>query len=139
MDSDKYLGKKTFVVIGLFLVVTAIILGAFGTHGLEENLKLPKDQITSWKTGVSYQLSMGIGVIIMAIVNKVFDSNLKNLPFILLSAGSILFAASIYVLVLNHQWNIEGLKYAMGPLTPIGGMLIISSWIIFIKQVITND
>ena len=117
-------------ILGGLLITTGIILGAFGAHYLRETLQLPATKIDSWQTGVHYQLFSGLGILILGLLNekKVFRTNLS---VNLIGTGSILFSFSIYALALNTVWNIEWFKYIFGPITPIGGLLMISGWAIF--------
>lgn len=43
----------------------------------------------------------------------------------LLTTGTILFSGSVYGLVLSPS---AGLKKILGPITPIGGLLLIAGW-----------
>lgn len=43
----------------------------------------------------------------------------------LLTAGTILFSGSVYGLVLSPS---AGFKKVLGPITPIGGLLLIAGW-----------
>jgi len=42
--------------------------------------------------------------------------------------GIILFSGSIYILTLKNILDLDFLKY-IGPITPIGGILLISGWV----------
>jgi len=118
------------ITIGGILITTAIILGAFGAHYLRESLKLPQQKLDSWNTGVQYQIYSGLGLILIGLVSMVKSLNTK-LPAILITTGSLIFSISIYFLALNSVWEINAFKYIFGPITPIGGLLMITGWAIF--------
>lgn len=102
----------------------AIILGAFGAHGLK-NL-VDAEKIESFKTGVLYHLIMCLGLLIVRFSS---DFSEKTVPsFRLIFIGLILFSGSIYILVFNSlfQWPINAF---IGPITPIGGLLMITGWL----------
>ena len=121
--------NKSFLKIAIILIATGIMLGAFGAHSLK-TLGVLAEKITSWKTGVFYQIFQGLGILLLVILSTIL--NIKTLTrgirFILI--GSLLFSISIYMLTLNSIWNITILKYIMGPATPIGGLLMIIGWLL---------
>ncbi|MFT5601577.1 MAG: uncharacterized membrane protein YgdD (TMEM256/DUF423 family) [Flavobacteriales bacterium] len=124
---------KTFVLIGISFVFIGIIQGAFGAHALQNYLPESSmdKSIASWKTGVLYQLIQGLGIILIVIVGQVFQLTKLKVPLILVTIGTLLFSISIYCLVLNSVWDIPVLKPIFGPMTPIGGLLMIIGWLLF--------
>lgn len=107
-----------------FAFALAIILGAFGVHGLKNLVNAEK--IESFKTGVLYHLIMCLGLLTVRFSS---DFSEKTLPsFRLIFIGLILFSGSIYILVFNSifQWPINAF---IGPITPIGGLLMIAGWL----------
>lgn len=104
----------------------AVVAGAFGAHMLKDLLS-PK-MMTAFQTGVLYQLIHGLGLLILcAFQEKVSSHRAFNQTFNLLAWGTILFSGSIYLLAFNelYQWHIEKV---LGPITPIGGLLMIAGW-----------
>lgn len=120
---------KTFIQINILLIILGVTLGALGAHALEGVLDIGPDQIESWKTAVFYQLFQSLGVVVIILLHRHFS--IKRLHFIawILTIGTILFSFSIYLLVLNYIWDLQFLKMIMIPLTPIGGILMITGWI----------
>lgn len=142
MDSDKVILRKSFLIYAIVLITVGVALGAIGAHSLEKLVEegvLEQKNIASWKTGVLYQLLMAGGLILMIILEKLFQLKSIKPSLLILSIGVSLFAFSIYLLVLNHIWNIDALKYAMIPLTPIGGVLMIISWILLLVNIIKQS
>ena len=79
----------------------------------------------------------GLGLLVLASLFNSFSFSLK-LVFRLQLIGIILFSLSIYGLVLTPLIGIN-LKMLFGPLTPIGGLLMIIGWIILlIKHIKTK-
>ena len=81
----------------------------------------------SWKTAVSYQLLHAIAILSLSNVDK---KSLQNPPppsswsgGKVMALGTAMFSGSIYCLVLGI-----GPKPLMGPMTPVGGLLLISGW-----------
>jgi len=125
--------NKKIVVIGAFLVVIGIILGAFGAHALEK--LVDSEKLLSYETGVRYQMYHGFALIILG-ANA--DRLLVNSKWVvrLMFTGVLLFSLSIYFLVLQEPLGVT-LKF-LGPITPIGGMLMISAWVLFIKNLLST-
>lgn len=122
--------NKKVVITGAVFIVVAIILGAFGAHALKEVL-LP-DELTSFETGVRYQVYHGLALLIIGLNSNAFGFSLKWV-YNLILAGVILFSGSIYGLSLD---TLIGMKFSfLGPITPIGGLLMIIGWSVLIIQI----
>ena len=118
--------NKNVAIKGLILIVIAIILGAFVTHGLEGILS--PDKIDSFRVGVHYQLVGGMLLLIFGINFYSFNFPIY-LQTQLLFIGICLFSFSIYLLNLLTAGTLRNI---MGPITPIGGLLMIISIILII-------
>lgn len=114
------MGRK-FLLWGFGFGLTAILLGAFGAHGLKQILT--ETQLDSFETGVRYQIYHALLLIIIGFNPKFQSKATVNLVV----AGVLLFSFSIYFLNLRDYFGIPQLKM-LGPITPIGGLLLISAW-----------
>jgi len=110
-----------------FSGAVAVMLGALGAHALKGLLS--PDLLASFETGVRYHLIHSILLLVLAIMVKseMLNNHRLVLASNLLIAGMILFSGSIYLLSTRHLMNADFLKI-LGPITPIGGILLISSW-----------
>lgn len=121
--------EKRIVLIGVILIIIAIILGAFGAHGLKELVKA--DKLASFEVGIRYQMYMGICLLILGLNAEKFNFSLKIIVNLLM-IGVALFSGSIYLLSMQELIPIS-LKF-LGPITPIGGTLMIVGFCsLFIK------
>jgi len=132
-DKKKYFMKK-FIYISILFCLTAIILGAFGAHLLKEILS--ENKLTSFETGIQYQMFHGLTILTLSL-NKDYFTNRLNLVLKIMSFGTILFSLSIYLLSL--QGLIEFKLSFLGPITPIGGLFLIISWILLFCNVKKNS
>ena len=118
--------KSTIVLIGGLFILFGIILGAFGAHALESQLTF--DELNSLKTGIQYQIYHGLALLVIGFnfdkVNKV------RLICRGIVTGTILFSGSIYLLSLDSLMDIN--LIFLWPVTPIGGSILIVSWIMFV-------
>lgn len=112
------------------MLLFAIIFGAFLAHSLEKVLSA--EQLVSFETGVKYQFYAGFLLLILGLNQDKFSFSLKwvtSLFFI----GGCLFSFSIYLLNLFSGSSIT--KF-LGPITPIGGSLMIIALIILLIKLI---
>ncbi len=109
-------------VSGAVFGLLAVVLGAFGAHALRK--KFTPDQQVSFETGVRYQLFHAVVLLIIGFAPAAaIASTLAAKLFI---AGTILFSFSIYGLCLTSAF---GRKWRfLGPVTPIGGLLLVAGW-----------
>jgi len=114
---------KIKVSITLILGMIAVILGALGSHTLKEVLR--PEQLESFTIGVRYQMTHVL-LLIVVLLTSHFDEGVKQTSFWLTIIGILLFSGSIYLL--NIQ-QLLGLKLSfLGPVTPIGGLFLITNW-----------
>lgn len=129
---------KNLIVIGSILGATAVVFGAFGAHALKSYLT--EAQLTSYQTGVQYQIIHAVVIIIIGIIYHLSkNKNFLNAAYIMF-AGVMMFSFSIYLLSLRDLLSMPQLTF-LGPVTPIGGTLIIIAWILVLINAvkIKND
>ncbi len=117
--------NKTIFLTGIAFGVLAIILGAFGAHGLEESLGISAQN--SFETAVRYQMYHALFLMILARVDTMPGIRVRPV-FRLTVLGVIAFSFSIYLLSTSELTGLN-MKY-LGLLTPFGGILLILAWII---------
>lgn len=127
------MGNKYFKV-GVIFALTSVIFGAFGAHLLKDLLFV--DELSSFKTGVRYQMFHALGIIILSLNQDKFTDKLNRVLQIM-SFGVILFSFSIYLLSLQNILNIK-LSF-LGVIPPIGGLFLITSWMLLFFIVKKND
>lgn len=114
--------ERKILTIAIILGATAIILGAFGAHALKKYLDV--NQLNTFETGVRYQMYHALFLLLVA--NLSIANNYKMVVAYLVLIGVILFSGSIYLLATSV---ITGIKTKfLGPLTPLGGLILISAW-----------
>ena len=123
--------NKPILLKGAILGAIAVVLGALGAHALKNILTL--DQLSSFETGVKYQIYHAILLVILSLMVKSTSSKYLLTAVNLIFLGVILFSGSIYLLTLKNILGIEFLKFA-GPITPIGGILLVAGWFLLIIE-----
>ena len=124
-------GEKRIVIIGVVFCLTAVILGAFTAHALKEILE--SSSIKSFNTGVRYQFWHGLALLCLATWNRIFSIKKLSLGLLFIAVGTMLFSGSIYLLALKSILAVP--TQFIGPITPIGGMLIILGWVIILIKI----
>jgi uncharacterized membrane protein YgdD (TMEM256/DUF423 family) len=115
------MNRKILITASLFGAI-AVVLGAFGAHGLK-NL-IPADALTIWAKGVEYQFYHTLALLFLS---QMPESKLIRLAHVFFSLGILFFSGSLYLLATRTVTDISFVNY-IGPVTPIGGLLLIVGW-----------
>lgn len=119
--------KNITLVIGAIYGLLSIILGAFGVHVFKKILSL--ERLESFETGVRYMMYSAFFLLFIGWIFK-FDTSSEKWISWLMILGTLLFSVSIYLLAFQDYLGMN-LKF-LGPITPIGGAMMISSWAMLI-------
>lgn len=117
--------NQTIFLTGILFGVLAVVLGAFGAHGLEK--LVDTDAIQTWETGVTYQMYHALLLLVLANVGAVSTAR-KKWVFYCLLTGIVLFSFSIYFLATNTLTSFD--FKGIGFVTPIGGLALILGWVL---------
>ena len=111
---------KTWIMAGAALAGLAVAFGAFGAHVLKS--RVTPEMLAVFETGVRYHFYHALGLIAIGTVGFHFPESQLQIPAVLMSAGILIFSGTLYLLVLTGQkW--------LGTVTPVGGLLLILSWL----------
>jgi len=121
------------LVFAAIFGMSAIILGAFGAHALKKILN--EEQLNSFETGVKYQMYHAIILLLLGFQLK-FTQPIENYIVYCFIGGIILFSFSIYGLVISSAKN-KKLRF-LGPITPLGGLLLTIGWGLFLYYAVTT-
>lgn len=111
------------IITGAAFGLLSIIFGAFGAHALKKVLSAEK--LASFEVGVRYQIYSALFLILIG-YNANFELSLINWAYYLVTIGTVLFSFSIYLLSLAEYLQ-KNFKF-LGPITPLGGLLMILGW-----------
>lgn len=115
---------KKIILTALVFGFISIILGAFGAHALKK--VLTPEQLSSFEVGVRYLMYHGLFLLFIGTTQMLLTEQ-KNIVFYLTLFGTILFSGSIFLL---SSSGVTGINFKfLGPITPIGGLLLIASWV----------
>nr|WP_321232462.1 DUF423 domain-containing protein [uncultured Psychroserpens sp.] len=119
--------NKKILIAGCVLGVVAIILGAFGAHGLKSLISSESQQV--FETGVRYQMYHALFLLFIGSYT-VLTKTTKQTIFYLVILGVICFSGSIYGLATNELSSFDFKR--IGFITPIGGLLLIMAWLVLL-------
>lgn len=120
-------------LMGAVYGLLAVILGAFGAHALKK--KLTPELLHSFETGVKYQMYHAIVLLVLGF-NLNFDRPLDSAIANCFIFGTLLFSFSIYALCLTAAKG-EKVRF-LGPITPIGGLLLVIGWALLLYSFVSN-
>ena len=115
---------KKIVASAAILAAVAIGLGAFGAHGLRDIISAKA--LSSFETGVRYQMYHSLALLVIGSTMSI-PANTRKWVFRFFIFGIILFSGSIYLL--SFKENVTFSLAFLGPITPIGGLLLIGGWL----------
>lgn len=115
--------KQFILLAGAFYGMLSVVLGAFGAHLFKNYLSAEK--LLSFETGVRYQMYHALLLLILGFMLP-FATSVEKWMGVCIVLGVFLFSFSIYLLSFAEYWKIN-LKF-MGPITPIGGLIMLIGW-----------
>lgn len=126
--------NKQLIIVASVFGILAVILGAFGSHGLK-NLLDPAG-IEVWKTAVSYQFYHTFALLFLALAPATAIKNVKPAAWFFV-LGILFFSGSLYLISLKEILGISGLSI-LGPITPLGGLCFILGWSSILYSALKN-
>ncbi|TDQ75171.1 DUF423 domain-containing protein [Sphingobacterium yanglingense] len=117
--------NKQIILTASFLGLIAVILGAFGAHGLEG--KISDYHLGTWKTANQYHFYHVFALLFLSTFSRAKSPSIR-VSFIAFTIGILLFSGSLYLLSVRSLLGIEGWGF-LGPVTPLGGLCFMVGWV----------
>lgn len=115
---------KTFAIVGGLNAMLTVALGAFGAHGLKQQLS--PEMLSVCQTGIQYHMWHALGLVLIGLIAAHYtDSALLGWAGWLMLAGIVIFSGSLYVL------SVTGVRW-LGAVTPFGGLAFIIAWALLV-------
>ncbi|MDZ4757120.1 MAG: DUF423 domain-containing protein [Bacteroidota bacterium] len=127
---------KKYITTGCLLAALAVMLGAFGVHGLKD---ITNDTLILdiFDKAVRYQIYHAFAIILLGIVTQQFQISFKYI-YRLFITGILFFSGSLYIITFLKIKLFE-IPVAIGVLTPIGGFCFIAAWLGFAWQLYKKE
>ena len=111
---------KGYIIIASLFAALAILFGAFGSHALKERLSAQSLEV--YDIATKYLMFHSLGIFLIALLGFQLPKELLEAPVIMMISGIFIFSGSLYlVAMLDYK--------KLGMVTPIGGLLLIVSWL----------
>lgn len=115
------LAKRAWI-LGTIILGLAVLIGAFGAHGLKSMVS--PEKLITFETGVRYQFYHGFGILMLAAFHQLYGVKKMAMTLHSFLAGILLFSFNCYLYVLTD------IK-AFAMIVPVGGVLFILGWLLF--------
>jgi len=111
---------KLFLTLASLSGMLAVILGAFGAHGLKN--RLDAYSMGVFETAVQYHFYHSLALLAVGVlaVSQPQTALLKSSGWLFL-IGIVIFSGSLYIL------SVTGMRW-LGAVTPLGGLAFIGGW-----------
>ena len=117
--------KKRYMAVAFILLGFAVLLGAFGSHYLKENIST--HYLAVYKTANLYHFIHSLGWAFVIFILPTHNRKILDIASLLFFLGILLFSGSLYILSIADLINVPSLKIA-GAITPFGGLCFVASW-----------
>jgi uncharacterized membrane protein YgdD (TMEM256/DUF423 family) len=116
---------------GATALALAVIIGAFGAHGLRDRLDAYSTSV--YEKAVMYHFFHALGILIVSMMPKAGFLTRTQTAWVcgLLTAGIVLFSGSLYLLAVTR------IKI-LGAITPFGGGSFIGGWLVLAWVLLRN-
>tara|TARA_B100000674_G_scaffold160116_1_gene127961 strand:+ start:190 stop:558 length:369 start_codon:yes stop_codon:yes gene_type:complete len=112
---------KGYIIIASLFAALAILFGAFGSHALKERLSVQSLEV--YDIATRYLMFHALGIFLIALLGFQLPKESLEMPVIIMISGTSIFSGSLYLIaMLNYK--------KLGMVTPIGGLLLIVSWLL---------
>ncbi|HMR18117.1 MAG TPA: DUF423 domain-containing protein [Sphingobacterium sp.] len=118
--------NKQIILTASFFGLLAVILGAFGAHGLEG--KVSDYQLGTWKTANQYHFYHTFALLFISTFSRAKSQSIR-VSFIAFTVGILLFSGSLYLLSIRDLIGLDDFASVLGPITPLGGLSFMIGWI----------
>ena len=112
---------KGYIIIASLFAALAILFGAFGSHALKERLSAQSLEV--YDIATRYLMFHALGIFLIALLGFQLPKESLEIPLIMMISGTSIFSGSLYLIAMLDFKK-------LGMVTPIGGLLLIVSWLL---------
>ena len=112
---------KGYIIIASLFAALAILFGAFGSHALKERLSAQSLEV--YDIATRYLMFHALGLFLIALLGFQLPKESLEIPVIMMIVGTSIFSGSLYLIAMLDFKK-------LGMVTPIGGLLLIVSWLL---------
>ena len=112
---------KGYIIIASLFAALAILFGAFGSHALKERLSAQSLEV--YDIATRYLMFNSLGIFLIALLGFQLPKESLEIPVTMMIVGISIFSGSLYLIAMLDLKK-------LGMVTPIGGLLLIVSWLL---------
>ena len=112
---------KGYITIASLFAALAILFGAFGSHALKERLSAQSLEV--YDIATRYLMFHALGIFLIALLGFQLPKESLEIPVTMMIVGISIFSGSLYLIAMLDFKK-------LGMVTPIGGLLLIVSWLL---------
>ena len=112
---------KGYIIIASLFAALAILFGAFGSHALKERLSAQSLEV--YDIATRYLMFHSLGIFLIALLGFQLPKESLEIPVAMMIVGISIFSGSLYLIAMLDFKK-------LGMVTPIGGLLLIVSWLL---------
>lgn len=116
---------KTILIFAGLLGVISVSMGAMGAHALKAMIS--EESLTSFLTGSRYNMYHALVLLALVPLREHLSPKWHSIGSFCMVIGTLLFSGSIYLLSTSEITGLQ-LNSLLGPITPIGGLILITGW-----------
>lgn len=122
--------SDSWAALGAATAGLAVILGAFGAHGLEALLDTAEKR-SWWDTASLYQTTQALGLLVLGLWPG-DGRSWRKIAAVSFFLGILIFSGTLYAMALGGpRW--------LGAITPLGGTALIVAWFLFAWGLFTSS
>jgi len=118
---------KLYGQIAAIFGALAVILGAYGAHGLKP--LLDEYSLSIYEKGITYQFYHTFALLAITLLMSRSTNSMLMWSGNCFALGILFFCGSLYLLATRSLLHTEGLTPILGPITPLGGLFFIAGWV----------
>ena len=112
---------KGYIIIASLFAALAILFGAFGSHALKERLSAQSLEV--YDIATRYLIFHALGIFLISLLGFQLPKESLETPVTMMIIGTSIFSGSLYLIAMLDFKK-------LGMVTPIGGLLLIVSWLL---------
>jgi len=112
--------SRLFLIAGSLSGFMAVLMGAFGAHGLSQ--KLSPESLGFFEVGARYQMYHALALLAAGFATERWLRGEFVVAGWCFLIGSVIFSGSLYAL------SLSGIRW-LGAVTPIGGLAFLLGWL----------
>lgn len=123
-------------LITISIGASSVAMGAFGAHILKPMLS--DKSISIFQTASTYHLIYAVMILVLYLYSLRSNCQWLSRSFYCACTGLLFFSGSLYLMAIRELVELEMFMPIIGPITPVGGVLLIVSWVLLFPALPTK-